>query len=103
MPKKELKAAPTIFEKLNIFTENENKTRPKNSNEIPDYCIEHTPTKSEKGGALLYIPKKLLNYINRHDLNINKDEMLESVFIDTISKSNKNTIIGLYTSTQNWH
>ena len=103
MPKKDLKAAPTIFEKLNIFTENENKTRPKNSTEIPDYCIEHTPTKSEKGGALLYIPKKLLNYINRHDLNINKDEMLESVFIDTISKSNKNTIIGLYTSTQNWH
>ena len=26
IPKKELKATPTIFEKLNIFTENENMT-----------------------------------------------------------------------------
>ena len=49
------------------------KTDPKNSVEIPNYCIEHTPTKSEKGGALLYISKEL-NYKNRHDLHINKDE-----------------------------
>ena len=109
IPKKELKATPTIFEKLNIFTENENMTckyysnnskeiikhlnisslpypidnlknllygldfkfkviaitesrlttkkDPKNSIEISDYCIEYTPTKSEKGCALLYILK----------------------------------------------
>ena len=51
--------------------------------------MEHTPTKSEKGGALLYISKK-----NRQDLNINKFELFESVFIEVLSKSNKNTIIG---------
>ena len=55
--------------------------------------MEQTPTKSEKCGALLYISKKL-NYKNRQDLNINEDEMLESVFIEVLSKSNKNTIIG---------
>ena len=66
---------------------------PKNSIEIPDYCIEHTSTKSEKAGALFYFSKNL-NYINRQDFNVNKDEMLESVFIDVLSKSNKNTIIG---------
>ena len=31
------------------------KKDPKNSIEIPDYCKEHTPTKSEKGEALRYI------------------------------------------------
>ena len=51
------------------------------------------PTKSEKGGALLHISKQLI-YKNRQDLNINKDEMLESVFIEVLSKSNKNTLIG---------
>ena len=65
------------------------KKEPKNPFEIPDYCIEHTPTKSEKGG---YVSKK--NYIDRQDLNINKNEMLESVFIEFLSKSNKYTIIG---------
>ena len=34
-----------------------------------------------------------LNYKNRKDLNIKKDEMLESVFVEVLSKSNKNTII----------
>ena len=126
IPKKELKATPKIFEKLNIFTENENlvckyysnqqfeklkkdnqdknifslhlntsslpyhidtltnllydlgfnfkviaitesrlttKKDPKNFIEIPDYCIEYTATKSEKGGALLYISKEM-NYKN---------------------------------------
>ena len=156
IPKKELKATPTIFEKLNLFTENENMAckhcsneqikklkkddqditisllhlnisslpyhidnltyllydldfkfkvtaitesrltttqDPKYSIEIPDYYIEHTSTKSEKAGALFYFSKNL-NYINRQDFSINKDEMLESVFIDVLSKSNKNTIIG---------
>ena len=65
----------------------------KNYLEISNYCIEHTPTKSEKGGALLYISKEF-NYKNRQDLNIDKDEMLESVLIEVLSKSNKNSIIG---------
>ena len=70
-----------------------NKKGTKSSIKIPDCCIEHTPTKSKKGGALLHIPKKL-NYKNKQDLNINKDEKLKSVFIEVLSKSNKNTIIG---------
>ena len=34
------------------------KEDPKKSFEISYYHMEHTPTKSEKGGALLYISKK---------------------------------------------
>ena len=37
--------------------------------------------------------KKPKNYIDRQDLNINKNEMLESVFIEFLSKSNKYTVI----------
>ena len=57
------------------------------------------PTKSEKGGAPLHISKQLI-YKNRQDLNINKDEMLESVFIEVLSKSNKNTLIGCVQTTK---
>ena len=39
------------------------KKDPKSSVEIPEYCIEHTPKKSEKVGALRYIPKELNDYI----------------------------------------
>ena len=35
------------------------KKEPKNSFEIPDYCIEHTPTKSEKDGYISKKTKKL--------------------------------------------
>ena len=35
-----------------------------------------------------------MNHKNRQDLNINKDEMLESVFIEVLSKTSKNSIIG---------
>ena len=65
----------------------------RNSFEISNYCIEHKPTKSEKGGALLYVSKEL-NYKNRQDLNTDKDELLESVLIEVLSKSNKSSIIG---------
>ena len=67
------------------------KKESKSSIEIPDYYIEHTPANQKK--VVLYL----------QDLNINKDEMLESVFIEVLSKSNKNTIIGLYINTQNSH
>ena len=46
---------------------------------LPNYNIEHTPISSSKGGALLYISKKL-NYKNRNDLKIYKDKHLESIF-----------------------
>ena len=64
-----------------------------NNINIPGYNIEHTPTKSEKGGALLYISKEL-NSKSRNDLKLLKDKNLESVFIEILSKSDKNTIIG---------
>ena len=44
--------------------------------------------------VLYFISKNILNYINTQDLNIKKDEMLESLFIEVLLKSNKNTIIG---------
>ena len=45
------------------------------------YSIEHTPTKSNKGGALLYISKDL-NYKSWNDLKLYKDKNLEPVFIE---------------------
>ena len=68
------------------------KRHPMNDIKIPGYSIEHTPTKSNKGGALLYISKDL-NYKSRNDLKLYKDKNLESVFIEVLSKSDKNTII----------
>ena len=60
---------------------------------IPGYNTEQTPTKSDKGGALLYISKEL-NYKSRNNLKLYKDKNLESAFIEVLSKSDKNTIIG---------
>ena len=69
------------------------KKHPVNSIEIPNYSIEHTPTESDKGGALLYISKEI-NYKTRNDLKIYKEKLLESKFIEVLSGSNKNTIVG---------
>ena len=69
------------------------KKDPVNSIEIENYNIEHTPTKSDKGGALLYISKEI-DYKTRDDLKIYKEKLLESVFIEILAGSNKNTIIG---------
>ena len=69
------------------------KKDPVNSTEIPDYNIEHTPTESDKGGAFLYISKKI-NYKTRDDLKIYKKKLLESKFIEVLSDSNKNAIVG---------
>ena len=68
---------------------------------MPGYNIEHTPTKSDEGEALLYISKDL-NYKSRNDLKLYKDKNLGSLFIVVLSKSDKNTIIDVYTSTQIW-
>ena len=63
-----------------------------NNINIPGYNTEHAPTKSDKVGALLYISKEL-NYKSRNDLKLNKDKNLASVFIEILSKSDKNIII----------
>ena len=56
--------------------------------------VKKTHQQNQKKVVLYFISQKKLDYINRQDLNINKDGMLESVFIEVLSKSNKNTIIG---------
>ena len=58
---------------------------------------EHTPTESDKGGALHYISKEI-NYKTRDDLKIYKKKLLESKFIEVFSGSNKSTVVGLYIS-----
>ena len=49
------------------------KKDPMNNINIPRYNIDHTPTKSDKGGTLLYISKEL-NYKSRNDLKLYKDK-----------------------------
>ena len=63
------------------------KKDPMNNINIPGYNIEHTPTK-------LPAISKELNYKSRNDLKLHKDKNLESVFIEVLSKSDKNTVIG---------
>ena len=77
------------------------KKDPVNNINIPGNNIEHTPTKSDKGGALLYISKEL-NCKSSNNLKLYKGKNLESVFIEVLSKSDKNTIIRLCTSIQIW-
>ena len=75
------------------------KKEPVNSIEIPNYNIEQTPTESDKGGALLYISKEI-NYKTRNDLNIYKEKLLESIFVEVLSESSKNAVAGLYINIQ---
>ena len=53
-----------------------------------------TPTKSTKGGVLMYV-KSGLTYIPRNDLKINRDKELETEFIELINTRGKNSIIGV--------
>ena len=55
--------------------------------------LEHTPTEASCGGSLLYI-KNQLHYISRKDLNIYKKSELESTFIEILTSSGKNVIVG---------
>ena len=49
----------------------------------------HMPAKANKGGALLFISNEL-NYNVKNSWEIYQDKNLESIFIDVISKSQKN-------------
>ena len=66
---------------------------PKTNIALPGYRIEHTPTESSKGGALIYINNNL-KYKLRNDLKIYKKNELESIFIEIINEKTKNDIIG---------
>ena len=61
--------------------------------DINGYNLEHTPTEASCGGSLLYVKNKL-NYISRKDLNIYKKNELESTFIEILTSSGKNIIVG---------
>ena len=54
---------------------------------------ESMPTRSTKGGSLIYI-KNGINYKPREDLNMHKSKELESFFIEEINTNGKNNIIG---------
>ena len=60
---------------------------------IEGFNIEHTPTNSSKGGALLYLHESL-KYNSRNDLNILKNKELESVFVEISNKNKNNLIVG---------
>ena len=49
-----------------------------NSIGLSYYNIEHTPTKSDKGGAPFFISKQL-GYKNKNDLEMYQDKTLEFV------------------------
>ena len=70
-----------------------------NNINIPGHNTEHAPTKPDKSGAFPYISKELI-YKSWNHLKLYKGKNLEFVFIEVLSNSDKNTIIGLYTSTQ---
>ena len=50
------------------------------------------PTKANKGGVFLYISNKL-NYKAKNKLQINIDKKPASIFIEVLSKSQKNLVI----------
>ena len=63
--------------------------------DLPGYTFVHTPTESENGGALLYVPNDL-HFIEcpKLDALIYKSKELESKFIEIIRPNRKNIIIG---------
>ena len=60
---------------------------------LGNYSVENTSTESSNGGTLLYI-KNDISYKLRNDLKIYKPKELESIFIEVINKTFKNTIVG---------
>ena len=66
---------------------------PTTNTNLNDYVIEHTPTESSAGGALLYISKKY-SYQPRSGLNIYKPGHLEPIFVEIILPKRLDIIIG---------
>ena len=60
---------------------------------IDNYICEYTPVESSKGGTPLYIDKSL-KWKLRKDLNLNKPEEIESIFVEIIETKKKNTVKG---------
>ena len=66
---------------------------PASTFELEGYIIEHTPTESSCGAALLYIDFHINNKV-RNDLKMSKAKEPESIFIEKLNQNSKNTIIG---------
>ena len=60
---------------------------------INGYNLERTPTEASCGGTLLYLKNKL-NYISRKVFKIYKKNELESTFIEILTSSDNNIIVG---------
>ena len=60
---------------------------------LENYCVEHTPTESSNCDTLLYI-KNDISCKLRNDVKIYKRKELESISIEIINKTSKNTIVG---------
>ena len=58
------------------------------------YSFEFTPTETSAGGTLLYIANHL-SYKCRNDLNIYKNNELESTFIEIVNPKKSNIIVGV--------
>ena len=66
----------------------QNKKKSLTNTSLQGYSIEHCPTESRNGGALLYIKYNLI-YKVRNDLVIYKSWELEIVFIAILMPRNK--------------
>ena len=60
---------------------------------LQNYVIEHTPTESTAGGALLYINKKH-SHKTHPDLAIYNPKKLESIFVKVVLAKKSNLIVG---------
>ena len=60
---------------------------------IPNFSFEFTPTELIAGGNLLYIADHLA-YQNRNDLNLYKNNNLESTFIEITNLDKSDIIVG---------
>ena len=91
----------TIKLKIKSITESRLRSEksPLSDINLPNYEIEHMPTKAIKGGALLFISNEL-NYKVRNNLQIHKDKKLESIFIEAISKSQRMWLLVAFIKTQ---
>ena len=63
-----------------------------NSLSIKHYSIGFTPTESSTGGTLLYIAN-YLSYKPRQDLNIYKENELESTYVKIITTKNQTLLL----------
>ena len=68
---------------------------------LDNYIIEHAPTESSAGGALIYINKKH-SYKPRSDLNIYKAKKLESIFVELVIPNNLILLWVVYIVTPVW-